>query len=152
MSTLTDRIRSLAERAPSESAFARQCGISKQLMRRYIHEAVTPGPTKLMAIAKGGGVSLQWLLTGGAPEPPSEGRETEPQVLPSAPRQSEVELVRAEDIPIRRFVSFIESVWDEPDAAVWLRRELNVFERRFFERFPELEKKWETQRSGDGVA
>jgi transcriptional regulator with XRE-family HTH domain len=45
------------------SAFARQCGITDSLMRKYL-EGGEPGLTKLVAIANGANVSIEWLATG----------------------------------------------------------------------------------------
>lgn len=45
------------------SSFARRCGISESLLRRYISGS-TPGSDKAILIAQAAGVTLDWLATG----------------------------------------------------------------------------------------
>jgi hypothetical protein len=62
---LAERIRSLVGRR-SVARFAKDCGIGESLMRSYLSGAM-PGLDKAAAIARAGGVSLDWLATGTGP-------------------------------------------------------------------------------------
>jgi hypothetical protein len=59
----------VAMRGESAYAFGRRADVPDSLLRRYVSEAVTPSPDKLVSIAKAGKVDLAWLITGmGRPE------------------------------------------------------------------------------------
>ena len=64
MSVLADRIRELVQKEASERAFARKCGFSVQLLRKYLSGKTRPGADKCVQMAKAGGVSVDWLLGG----------------------------------------------------------------------------------------
>lgn len=53
-------------------AFAKRCGISDSLLGAYVRGEKLPGLENLVAMAKVGGVSLDWLATGRAPKPHKE--------------------------------------------------------------------------------
>ena len=48
----------------SMRAFARRCEVEYQNLWRYAHQNVKPGPAVIAKIAKGAGVTTDWLLTG----------------------------------------------------------------------------------------
>ncbi|MGA7979607.1 MAG: helix-turn-helix transcriptional regulator [Chromatiaceae bacterium] len=48
----------------STNAFARRCGISESVFRKYLAGVSVPGADKLVDIARVAGVSLVWLATG----------------------------------------------------------------------------------------
>ncbi len=58
---LTKRIRLLA--GNNEAAFAKKAGIRDQTFRKYLSGSI-PGGDKILLIARAGGVSTDWLLTG----------------------------------------------------------------------------------------
>lgn len=60
MSSFSDRLMLLIQRERSKNAFAKKCGISWQLLDKYLHGS-TPGTKKLRAIAAATGVSTEWL-------------------------------------------------------------------------------------------
>lgn len=71
-SDLAQRI-ALLMNGMSGLAFAQKCGFSDSLLRKYLAGSI-PGADKLVAIARAGGVSVDWLATGEGPMRP-EGRE-----------------------------------------------------------------------------
>jgi len=50
----------------STNAFAKKCGISESVFRKYLAGESVPGADKLVDIAREAGVSLDWLATGRA--------------------------------------------------------------------------------------
>lgn len=71
--SITDRIASLVD-GSSVAAFARKCGVSETVMRKYLNGAM-PGSDKLIQIAEANGVSVQWLATGRELPPPQSPLE-----------------------------------------------------------------------------
>lgn len=58
----------IAKGQASANAFAKECGISESVFRKYLAGVSVPGADKLVDIARVAGVSLVWLATGeGAP-------------------------------------------------------------------------------------
>lgn len=63
---MKDRIRALMN-GDSTSAFARKCGISESLLRKYLLGAM-PSSDRSAAIAEACGVTADWLITGREPK------------------------------------------------------------------------------------
>lgn len=54
----------------SIASFATKCDINSQTIKKYLTSETTPGIDKVLAISKGTGASLNWLITGeGTPYP-----------------------------------------------------------------------------------
>ena len=51
----------------SGNSFARLCGFSESLLRKYLSGESLPGIERIVAIAEAAGVSLEWLATGRGP-------------------------------------------------------------------------------------
>ena len=62
---MKERIRELMD-GDSTSAFARRCGISESLLRKYLSGAM-PSSDRAAAIAEVRGVTTDWLITGRGP-------------------------------------------------------------------------------------
>jgi transcriptional regulator with XRE-family HTH domain len=65
-SHLSDRIKEVVGDA-SQAAFARKCGVSESVFRKYLAGAM-PSADRLVAIADAGGVTVEWLATGREPK------------------------------------------------------------------------------------
>lgn len=63
---MKERIRELMD-GDSTSAFARRCGISESLLRKYLSGAM-PSSDRAAAIAEVRGVTTDWLITGRGPK------------------------------------------------------------------------------------
>ena len=57
-------------------AFAKKCGISESLMRKYLAGESLPSVERAWAMAKSAGVSLDWLASGEAPSASLGGPKT----------------------------------------------------------------------------
>ncbi len=68
-------------RGLSQAAFARQIGVSRNVVVRYERGVIRPRAITLAAIARAGGVSVDWLLRGRAPRQAGERGWTEAVAL-----------------------------------------------------------------------
>lgn len=74
MSTFSLRIAHLIRSAGSASEFARRCGVSESVVRKWRDGLSDPSRTYLERIARRAGVSVEWLVTGqGAMGPGDSG-------------------------------------------------------------------------------
>lgn len=66
---LNELARRIAEVAgdKSVSAFAKECGFGESLLRKYLAGSL-PNASNLVAIARAGGVTVDWLATGRPPK------------------------------------------------------------------------------------
>lgn len=158
-SLIADRIASLMDER-SEAAFARKCGISQPLLRKYLTGS-QPRIDKLLSISEATGVTLMWLATGQEPKfrSAAEGasvcdndhlakscRQPDPASFPST------RIVTAENVSFYRHTDLVTAAWRIKKARGWLTVEFEAFERALFSRFPELKKKSANPRSSDGAA
>lgn len=67
-----ERMKSLAEKIGSVNALARAAGLSQSGIRRYF-DGGEPSRPQLIAIARAGGVSISWLVSGEEDERPKNG-------------------------------------------------------------------------------
>lgn len=65
-SHLSDRIKE-AMGDSSQAGFARRCGVSESVFRKYLVGAM-PSTDRLVAIADAAGVTVEWLATGRGPK------------------------------------------------------------------------------------
>lgn len=86
-----ERLR-LAIGEESENAFATRSGVSRPLLRQYLTGS-EPGMTKLVAIARAAGVSVEWLATGEGPMRPQAGRDDGVSSTANAARQIDRDLL-----------------------------------------------------------
>lgn len=66
---LKNRISELAARFGGQVLFANRCGIKQQDLSRYVKGTNRPTVDKAYKIAKGAGVTVEWLLTGENADP-----------------------------------------------------------------------------------
>lgn len=158
MDGLSDRIALMVGKERSERAFARKCGFSTQLLRKYLKGTTIPGADKCLAMARAGGVSTDWLL-GAAPVSQGSQAQTGPAGTDAPEPTPLPKRVRAEDVQLRRLIDTLTEAWRESDSEMrgWLGPTLRRIERDFrretAEVFPEwAEKKWGTVRSDNGAA
>lgn len=92
-STLAGRIKKIV--GDNLSAFARRSGVGESLLRQYIAGS-KPGLDKAVAIARAGGVSLEWLATGEEPAETILLDEAHPSKAHLTNQELEREFVRVE--------------------------------------------------------
>lgn len=78
----SDRIEILADRAGGVKEFARKCGVSESVVRKWAKGQSDPSRAYLVAIAQGNGVLLDWIATGKGEMLPQTVGAPLPAVLP----------------------------------------------------------------------
>jgi len=99
----SERLRRVIEREEGrgkKQAFARKIGVKPQQLSRYLHGRIPDAPT-LLAIAEGGQVSVDWLLT---------GREERGAVTGTESSASQVLLQRLAELPLPVLVVLLRVV------------------------------------------
>lgn len=101
------RLNALSEEAGGISKLAMKTGIPYSSLRKWINGESEPNRARLVKIARGCGVYVEWLATGTGPREPQEGRPyaisraTEPADAPASAAQA-AEKLRPHPSPFRQ--------------------------------------------------